>query len=143
MFEQRNRELLKDAQKYIDENPKSKAFRQHRLNGFALTFPNKNWISTIWGDGSYSENHWLTLEDPYFKQMGMQKYEIMHQLKLKSDTVEIMIKCGEKLAKKIHKKYDGDGSVIGHLNIMQWLEIINILSKEKHEKNKKNKQKSK
>ena len=123
---------LKNAQQYIDKTKKVKAFKQHRLNGIALTFPNGNWISTIWGDGSYSENHWLTWEDPYFKMMGMDKYRILDQLKLKSDTVEIMIKCGEKLATKIHKKYDGDGSVIGHLNITQWLEILNLLSKEKH-----------
>ena len=134
MFDEQNKALLKDAQKYIDETQTNKAFHQHRLNGFALTFPNKNWISTIWGDGTYSENHWLSTEHPFFKQMGMQKYNIIYDVRLKSDTVEIMIQCGEKLAKRIHKKYGGDGSVIGHLNIMQWLEIINLLAKEKHEK---------
>jgi hypothetical protein len=134
MFEERNKQLLKDAQQYIDETRKNKAFNQHKLNGVALTFPNGNWISTIWNDGAYCENHWLSMEDPFFVEMGMEKYNIIHNVKLKSDAVEIMIRCGEKLSKRIHKKYDGDGSVIGYLNIMQWLQIINLLAKEKHDK---------
>lgn len=36
---------------------KGKAFTNHRYNGVYLEFPNGNAISTIWGCGTYSDNH--------------------------------------------------------------------------------------
>ena len=98
-------------------NKEEKAFNQHRLNGFSMYLPNGNWISTVWGDGTYSDNH------NYFEA------GTWNETKLSSDTVEIMIKCPEKLLEKIHKKYDGDGQIIGYLTFSQWLEIIKLLSK--------------
>ncbi len=98
---------------------KVKSFKNSKHNGIQLKFPNGNWISTIWGAGSYTENHDYTES----------KIPFGYETFLESDDVEIMVDCPEKLSKKIHKKYDGDGSVIGHLTITQWLEILNLLAK--------------
>jgi hypothetical protein len=105
------------------ESEKLKAFNNWRHNGIHLTFPNGNSISTVWGIGSYTDNHFLIEKDPD-TAFGYRKF-------LDSDTCEIMIlKAPDKLIKKIHKKYgDGDNSVIGYLTIKQWLEIINLISK--------------
>jgi hypothetical protein len=94
-----------------------KAFKNHKTNGVELCFPNGNSISTIWGAGSYTENY---TKNDYDKQFG-------------SNTAEVMIFCGERLHKKINKKFDNDnmGSVIGHLNITDWLWILNQISREK------------
>jgi hypothetical protein len=101
---------------------KNKAFNNWRHNSIKLTFPNGNSLSTIWGACTYSDNQDFTTEtmDDHF---GFQKF-------LSSDTVEVMIlKAPEKLIKRIHKKFNGDGSVIGHLTMEQWLEIVKMLSK--------------
>lgn len=100
-----------------------KSFANWRHNKLKLVFPNGNWISTIWGSGSYTENYDFqtdSIEDKFGYETFMD-----------SNDVEIMINCGERLSKKIHKKYNGDGSVIGRLNITQWLEILRLLEKEK------------
>lgn len=54
-----------------------------------------------------------------------------YQTFMESNTVEVMIlNAPEKLVKKIHKKYKFEGdSVKGHLTIMKWLGIINMLAK--------------
>lgn len=99
---------------------KEKAFDNWRHNAIHLTFPNGNSLSTTWAYGTYSENydmddladteHWKTFRG--------------------SDTCEVMIlKAPDKLIKKIHKKFDGDGSVIGYLTMDKWLDIVKILSK--------------
>lgn len=95
-----------------------KSFTNWRAGAFKLRFPNGNVISTTCASGSYSDNHdnsalnWRTLDNP-----------------VESNTVEIMIDCPEKLHKKIHKKYDGDGSIIGYLPIEKWVEIVQLLAK--------------
>jgi len=96
---------------------REKAFFNWRLGGIHLNFPNGNTLSTIWGGGSYSENHddFGSITNP--KAIG-------------SNNVEIMFDCPEELQKKIEKKYnDGDEQPIGYLNIVQWSEIVNLLSK--------------
>jgi len=40
----------------------------------------------------------------------------------------MILKAPSKLIKKIHKKYDGDGSVIGYVTMTQWLDIVKMLS---------------
>lgn len=117
---------------------KEKAFVNVRHNSLHLGFPNGNWISTIWGASSYSENHsFYTGEDRLKNAVEGAEYPAGTPEALKpyitfmqSDTCEVMIDCGEKLHKRLHKKYDGDGSVIGYLNIKQWLEIVNALASE-------------
>ena len=101
---------------------KEKSFKNIEHNKIHLNFPNGNWISTIWGVGSYTENNFVNIEHGSFMKL--------YQTFMESNDVEVMIECSEELKEKIHKKYDGDGSVIGHLNITQWLEIVNLISKE-------------
>lgn len=94
---------------------KTKAFNNHKTNGFLLTFPNGNNISTIFGGGTYSDNH-------------NRDYNVL--IEEGSNTVEVMIQCGEKLHKRLQKKYDGD-SVTGYLTMEQWLDVVRVVSKEK------------
>lgn len=94
-----------------------KSFQAHKTNGVFLRFPNGNCISTVWGKYTYSDNHDIDNDVPFETRMD-------------SNNVEILIKCSDKLHKKIHKKYDGDGSIIGYINIKQWIEILNLLEKE-------------
>lgn len=97
----------------------TKAFTNWRGGAFYLKFPNGNELSTTFAAGSYSENYdedyrsWQSLEKP-----------------VESNTVEIMVlKCPDKLYKKIYKKYGEEGnSVIGYLSMDKWLEIIKLLS---------------
>ena len=104
------------------KNKKEKAFSNWQHNSVHLTFPNGNKLSTIWGCGSYSENHSL-----FLNKDGINNYEKF----LDSDTCEIMIMTApDELIKKIHKKYNtSDDSVIGYLTMTQWLDIVKMLSK--------------
>lgn len=106
-----------------------KAFNNKEHNKLHLNFPNGNWISTIWGFGSYTENYDINSKLAYNLLKDMQTFK-------DSNDVEIMFECkSEEIEKKIYEKYgDGSfGSVIGHLNIKQWLEILNLLAKDKNE----------
>jgi len=97
-----------------------KSFSNWRHNAIHLTFPNGNKLSTIWGVGTYSDNHDLDMK------LGIDMWSKF----LDSNTCEVMIQeAPEKLIKKINKKFDGDGSVIGYLTMIQWLEIVKMLSK--------------
>lgn len=100
---------------------KEKAFNNWRHNAIYLTFPNGNKLSTIWGYLSYSDNHDF---------VAGEQTERFNRF-MDSDTCEVMImEAPEKLRKKIHKKFDHEGSsVIGYLNMAQWLEIVKMLSK--------------
>ncbi len=108
---------------------KEKAFNNFKHNGIHLTFPNRNMISTIWGVGSYTENH-----DIDFKNDDLTD---MFNTFLESNNVEVMISCGKKLKKRLHKKFgaEEDGGsphrVIGYLSIMEWLYIVNKVANEK------------
>lgn len=104
----------------------TKAFSNFKHNGIHLTFPNGNAISTIWGAGSYSDNHDYNLNNE--SGDGVRGYHTFMQ----SDTCGIMIlSCPDKLLKKIIEKYneDYDSPVIEHITMSQWLEIIKLLSK--------------
>jgi hypothetical protein len=103
---------------------KEKAFNNWRHNAIHLTFPNGNAISTVWGYCTYSDNH----DRPDLDRSL--DVSLPFNTFMDSDTAEVMIlNAPEKLIKKINKKYGGDGSVIGYLNMKQWLEIIRLLSK--------------
>lgn len=93
-----------------------KSFNNWRHNAIHLTFANGNSISTTWAKYSYADNR---------------DYEGDFEDFLQSNNCEVMVlKCSDKLSKKIYKKFDGDG-VIGYLTIDKWLEILNMLAKEK------------
>jgi hypothetical protein len=100
-----------------------KSFTIHRDNGVFLQFPNGNSISTIWGYGSYTEN--------YNKNENGTMESRFRNFPDGSNDVEVMISCPDKLHKAIQKKFRGDGSVIGHLTIDDWMYIINRLYKQK------------
>lgn len=111
----------------LDEKYYNKAFQQHRENGFMLKFPNGNGLSTIWGYSSYTENYDMPYEE-YDDDITK-----MFNVKLGSNTVEIMPDCSDELLKKLQEKYpeNENGSVFGQLTFTQWLEIVNILNTEK------------
>lgn len=90
-----------------------RAFIAHKPNGFRLNFPNGNSLSTVWGVGTYSDNHDADFSryDERFKEGSM--------------TCEIMPDCSEKCKKKISKVCDLD-SVAGYLTFEQWLKVVNI-----------------
>ena len=101
------------------------AFTNHKQNGVYLQFPNGNAISTIWGVGSYSDNHGYTTGD-IIKDYGK-------LIEAGSMTVEITpISDDTNLLRRIFRKCDkkmGDDSVIGWVDITTWLWIINQLAK--------------
>ena len=105
------------------EDCKNRAFHNWKRNAIHLSFPNGNSISTTFDWGSYSENH-----DKYTEIENILK---RNDWDLPSDNVEIMVNCPPKLLKRIQRKYNegSDNSVIGYLNITQWLEILNLISK--------------
>jgi len=110
-----------------EETKIKKAFFSWKPGRFHLNFPNGNNISTVWGFGTYSENYEY---DCYGTENG-EFVDERHQ-SFGSDTVEIMFSCGEKLRKRILKKYnDGDDDPIGYLPQDKWLEIVRLVSNEK------------
>jgi hypothetical protein len=103
-------------------NTEEKAFENIKHNALHLNFPNGNKLSTIWGRGSYTENHDFTFDESgnikdFWTFIG-------------SNNVEIMFACDKKLEKKIFKKFIYDSQPIGYLTILQWVEIVKMLSKE-------------
>ena len=99
---------------------KEKAFVNHVENGFALNLPNGIRISTIFGWGSYTENHnWGEIPMKGFN------YEIFKKrfgrIPDGSNDVEIMIDCPDE---KWLKKINGGDTVIGHLTIEEWFKIL-------------------
>ena len=99
---------------------KEKSFQQHRgerLNGFKLVFPNGNSASTIWSQGTYSDNY-------DFEILGVDgKLDISKMnTPLSSDTVEVMVDCPEITLDLLHEKFNTEnGSVFGHLSMEQYL----------------------
>jgi hypothetical protein len=106
-----------------------KAFTNWREGAIHLNFPNGNHISTTWARSSYSDNYDLDYYDP----LDIPKYRTdrINPI-IESDTCEIMIDCGDKLLKSLEKKYnDGDSQPFARINIVNWLEIVDKVSKEK------------
>ena len=103
---------------------KEKAFNNWKHNAIHLTFPNGNRISTIWGYGTYSDNH----DRPDLDRES--DASLPFNTFMDSDTVEIMVlEAPEKLLKKINKKYGDGDTVCGYLTMKEWLEVIRLLSK--------------
>lgn len=101
-----------------------KAFLNTKHNAIQLTFPNGNWISTVWGVYTYSDNY-----RPEDINPDPSKWHELFQSFMDSDTVEIMFTCSKALKKRILDKYnEGDDDPIGWLSIAQWLEIVNLLA---------------
>lgn len=102
----------------------NRAFSNHKINGVRLTFPNGNAISTVWGRGTYSDNHDFDSGDVL--------KDYMQPIERGSNTAEIMIlNAPDKLIEKIykHQNTSSDNGVIGHISITDWLWIVNQLAK--------------
>lgn len=111
----------------MSRNSERKSFCNHLHNGVNLVFPNGNWISTIWGRGSYSDNHNFG--------NNMEVTEAYRKLiEDGSSTVEIMIGTENKrLYNKIYRKLDTDteNGAIGWVTMDNWMWVINQLYKMK------------
>lgn len=106
---------------------KEKSFVIHRENGFALNLPNGIRISTIFGWGSYTENRRYGEPEVLKLPMDERIKKQFSRIPEGSKDVEIMIDCPDrKWLKRINKKYNNgvDSSVIGHLTIYGWFEIL-------------------
>lgn len=104
---------------------KDKAFVNHRNNGFVLNFPNGNWLSTIWGEYSYSDNHDLDFDIEELKK-GINK-------KLSSNTCEVMPNCSELVFKLLEATFpeEANGGIFCYLTFEKWLKMVNILNENK------------
>lgn len=109
---------------------KTKAFVNHRNNGFLLNFPNGNSLSTIWGRNTYCDNYDLNYKDDGKDNID---YTAQQAEKLSSNTCEVMTRCSELVYKLLCAKFPEaeNGSVFGHLTFPQWLEMVNILNENK------------
>jgi hypothetical protein len=114
-------------------SPTEKAFNNWGHNGIHLNFPNGNQVSTIWGRGSYTENHDFRLDN----YGGLLKeFETF----LDSETAEVMVTCSSKLLKSFIARFQG-GNPFGYLNIYEWLYIVNKVAEDDKSKAKKGKKK--
>ena len=100
---------------------------QHKPNALFLEFDNGITISTIWGYASYSDNYDMPELDIPGADLA-KLFNTPHE----SGTVEVMIggpKEAENYLKRIHREFDGDGSVIGYIPIDKWARLIGRLSR--------------
>lgn len=97
----------------------------HKDNGVFLQFDNGICLSTIWGWGSYSENHdWHPKGDTSLDN-------VFKKIEEGSHNVEIMFTDGDpKFIKKMCIKYDGENP-IGYLDLNDWLDIVQACKKYK------------
>lgn len=102
---------------------KPKAFIGWDPARFHINFPNGNHLSTIWGEGSYSEEYHSSAMTNYLLKRTTERPVF------RSDTVEIMFDAPDELKKKILKKYnEGREDPIGNLTLDKWLEIVKLLA---------------
>lgn len=106
---------------------KKKAFIAHKANGFLLTFPNGNSLSTLWGSGTYSDNYDLILGEITTEKIIKSYTE---PIEAGSNTVEVMPHCSDLVKKLLDATFpdEENGSVFGHLTFEKWLKMVNILN---------------
>ena len=106
----------------------SKAFKNWRHGAFHLNLPNGNHISTTWASYSYSDNYDnYSLQEPEDRKYKSDRISPA----VESDTVEVMVTCGDKLLKKLEKKLNsGYNQPFGYLTFDQWLYLVNAVAKE-------------
>lgn len=108
-----------------NEERKEKAFSNWRAGAFYLSLPNGNHISTTWAGGSYSENH-------YERPREVTGHYGSLEPSVDSDTVEVMVTCGEKLLKRLEKKLnEGCSQPFAYLKFDDWLYLVNAVANEK------------
>lgn len=122
--------------KQKQQKNKEKAFNNHTNNGIRLTFPNGIRVSTIFGYGSYSDNHDYK---PKVDNKATEIENIMAQfekIEEGSNTVEVMIfGATEQFISRLLKEVVGDKyNPVGYINMKQWLKIINRCANYKKQK---------
>jgi len=109
----------------ITNMSKIKSFTNWRAGALKLDFPNGNSISTTFASGSYSDNYNLSL-DKWNEPLGKDNI-------ITSNTCEMMVSCGDKLHKRLERKFDCENiGVFPHMTIENWLYITNKVSKENY-----------
>lgn len=105
-----------------------KAFSSSRDCQIVLTFPNGNSMSTIWGFGSYSDNHFPDLESwDMTKGAEFGTIGLFHSVK-SSDTVEVMYEVDPATQQVIDQHFPEGENLLGYLTLNQWLELVSIIS---------------
>lgn len=103
---------------------KNKSFYGWSAGRFHINFDNGNHLSTVWGEGTYSDEHDSMAETRYL--LG----ETRERPTFSSNCVEIMFDCPKELKKEILDKYnEGSADPIGYLELKEWIEIVNLLNK--------------
>ena len=95
---------------------------------FHINFPNGNYLSTVWGEGTYSDCHDSRAMTDYLLKRTTERPVF------DSSTVEIMFTCAPKLQKKIEERYGEGSQPIGYLSLKKWLEIVNLLATQRTRK---------
>lgn len=110
----------------VEEAIRSKMpFVNCRANAFHLNFPNGNHISTIFGWGSYTENHMAYRNNAGLPNSYLEAFT-------GCETAEIMFDCSPRLEKKILKYLQWEGNQpVGHVNIIEWVWVVGKLSNER------------
>ena len=107
---------------------KQKAFVNHKVNGFLLTFPNGNKLSTIFGSGAHCEN----CNRVERKEDGSLDFEKMYTTRYEegSDTCEVMPTCNETVKALLDATFsdETDGSIFNYMTMDKWLKMVNILN---------------
>lgn len=92
-----------------------------------LTFKNGNSMSSIWGFGSYSDNHSIAIDKIKSNIEEHSSIGTWFKKPVESNTIEVMYDCSDKKTlTKIRKKF-GDDNPIGYMGFKDWLSLINIL----------------
>lgn len=123
MNETKQSRLLRQKKEY------EKAFYNHKVNGIHLSFPNGNSLSTIWGIGSYSENHDKGFEELY----DIDNFTKMYNTQMGSDNCEVMPGCSDLVKKLLDATFpeEENGSIFGNMTFEKWLKMVNILNENK------------
>jgi len=115
----------------MEKEEKTKAFINHKINGFRLTFPNGNSLSTVFGSGTYCENQ----DRNPRKADGSLDFDKMYQERFEdgSNDCEVMPDCSELVKKLLDATFpdEENGSVFGHMTMEKWLKMVNILNENK------------
>ncbi len=110
---------------------KERAFISHKVNGVYLNFPNGNGLSTVWGQGTYSDNHYYEFKNEDGTIDFTKSYRTV--IPEGSNTCEVMPNCSKKTKKLLDKTFpeNENGSVFSVLTFEQWLKMVNILNENK------------
>lgn len=106
---------------------KVKTFESRKDCQLIINFPDGSKVSSIWGFGSYSDNHMMDIEKAKKNIAEHSFVGTWFNEPIQSNTIEVMYTCvDEKKQKKINKKF-GEDNPLGYLKFDEWLWLINLL----------------